>query len=175
MSYDTLRVYEAGRLYDVELPDWYHEAERLSDKEGFSWHHAFTCALDCYPVPLTDEGCEGGWIEVRFWPSTRYGNFVLIDTEAGIIEQVLVLNTIDWLPFLTTHITPLISAVAQTAGAERQRKLTHAFIAWARHGEGSHVDRETGLSRIDLDNDRDRRMVEQARAAMARTDNGGAA
>jgi hypothetical protein len=23
MSFDTLRVYEAGRLYDVDLPDWY--------------------------------------------------------------------------------------------------------------------------------------------------------
>ena len=175
MSYDTLRVYEAGRFHDVDLPDWYHEAERLSQQEGVSWHHAFTRALGCYPVALTDEGCEGCWIEVRFWPSARSGNFVLIDTEAGIIEQVLVLNTIDWLPFLTAHITPLISAVAQTAGAERQRKLTQAFIAWARHGEGSHVDRETGLSRIDLDNDRDRRLVEQARAAMAQSDRGGEA
>jgi hypothetical protein len=168
MSFDTLRVYEAGRFYDVALPDWYEEADRLSRSGKASWHHAFTRVLGCYPVPLTDEGCEGGWIEVRFWPSAQVGIFVLIDTEAGIIEQVLIPASIDWLPFLTAHITPLISAVAQTASAERQRKLTRSFIAWARHGKGSHVDRETGLSRIDLDNDHDRHLVERERAAMAK-------
>jgi hypothetical protein len=136
MSFDTLRVYEAGRFYDVALPDWYEEADRLSRSGNASWHHAFTRVLGCYPVPLTDEGCEGGWIEVRFWPSAQVGIFVLIATEAGIIEQVLIPASIDWLPFLTAHITPLISAVAQTASAERQRKLTRAFIAWARHGKG---------------------------------------
>jgi hypothetical protein len=46
-------------------------------------------------------------------------------------------------------------------------KIGNAFIAWARHGEGSHVDRDTGISRIDLDNDRDRRRAVQFRRAMA--------
>jgi len=32
MSFDRMRVYEAGRLYDVDLPDWYHEADRLCQK-----------------------------------------------------------------------------------------------------------------------------------------------
>jgi hypothetical protein len=32
--------------------------------------------------------------------------------------------------------------------------------------KGSHVDRETGESRIDLANDRDRRRAQQARAVM---------
>jgi len=173
MSFDTLRVYEVGRLYDVDLPDWYHEAERLSLKEGVNWHHAFSRALDCYSVPLTDEGCEGGWIEVRFWPSARSGNFVLIDTEAGIIEQVLVPNTIDWLPFLTQHITPLISAAAQAASSAQQRKLARAFIAWARHGAGNHIERETGLSEIDLD--QDRRYAARCREAVAKAAKGGVA
>jgi hypothetical protein len=92
MSFDRMRVYEAGRLYDVDLPDWYHEAERLCQKEGVNWHHSFTRVLGCDSVPLTDDGCEGGWIEVHFWPSTTLGTFVLIDTEAGIIEQVLIPN-----------------------------------------------------------------------------------
>ncbi|MFP1646648.1 hypothetical protein [Pontitalea aquivivens] len=168
MCFDTLRVYESGRLYDVALPDWYKEADRLSREGNVSWHHAFTRVLGCYCVPLTDDGCQGGWVEVRFWPSEKVGNFVLIDTEAGIIEQILIPNPVDWLPFLTQHLTPLISAAAQAASAERQRKLTQAFIAWARHGEGSHVDRDTGLSRIDLDNDHDRRRAQQARAVMER-------
>lgn len=173
MSDDTLRVYEAGRFHDVDLPDWYHEAERLSLEKGLSWNHAFTRALGCYPMPLTDEGCEGGWIEVRFWPSAKTGNFVLVDTEAGVIEQVLVPNAIDWLPFLTQYITPLISAAAQAASTAQQRKLTRAFIAWARHGAGDHIERETGLSEIDLD--RDRRYAARCREAAAKAKNGGAA
>jgi len=173
MCFDTLRVYDAGHLYDVALPDWYHEANRLCEQEGVNWHHAFTRVLDCYSVPLTDDGCEGGWIEVRFWPSARVGTFVLIDTEAGIIEQVLVPNPADWLPFLTQHITPLISAAAQAASSAQQRKLTRAFIAWARHGEGRHIERETGHSEIDLD--QDRRRTVRYREAMAQSGKGGMA
>jgi hypothetical protein len=36
MSYDRLRLYDAGRFHDTELPDWYHEAERLSETERMS-------------------------------------------------------------------------------------------------------------------------------------------
>ena len=122
MGFDTLRVYDAGHLYDVELPDWYHEADRLSNEEGLSGHQAFTRVLGCGGVPLTDDGCEGGWIEVRFWPSVGLGMFVLIDTEADIVEQVLVPNPSDWLPFLTQHITPLIAAAAQGWMAERKAR-----------------------------------------------------
>ena len=171
MSFERLRVYEAGRFYDVELPDWYHEADRLSRKEGVSWHHAVTRVLGCYSVPLTDDRCEGGWIEVRFWPSPVQGSFVLIDTEAGIIEQVLVPDPTDWLPFFTQHITPLLSAAAQAASSAQQRKLTRGFIAWARHGEGSHIERETGHSEIDLD--QDQRLAARYREAVARTGKGG--
>jgi hypothetical protein len=164
MCYDTLRVYEAGRLYDVDLPDWYHEANRLWQKEGDSWHHSFTRALGCYSVPLTDDSSiEGGWLEVRFWPNSTVGTFVLIETDAGLVEQVLVPNRIDWLPFFSQHIAPLITAAAQSALAVSQRNMSRAFVSWARHGEGSHVDRETGQSRI-----------AEARQARAKVGNGGA-
>ena len=26
MSYDRMRVYDAGRFHDTDLPDWYHDA-----------------------------------------------------------------------------------------------------------------------------------------------------
>ena len=173
MSFDTLRVYEAGRLYDLDLPDWYREAERLSHDEGLSWHQAISRVLGCYGEPLTDDGSEGGWIEVRFWPSATAGIFVLVDTEAGMIEQVLIPNATDWLPFLTQHITPLISAAAQAASSAQQRKLTRAFIAWARHGAGNHIERETGLSEFDLD--QDRRYAVRCREAAAKAAKGGLA
>lgn len=56
-----------------------------------------------------------------------------------------------------------------------QDRIANTLTAWARHGKGTHVDRETGLSRIDLDNDRNRRRAEQARYAMARSSKGGGA
>ena len=166
MCLDTLRVYEAGRLYDVDLPVWYHEANRLWQEEGISWHHSFTRALGCYSVPLTDDGSiEGCWLEVRFWPSSMAGTFVLIETEAGPVEQVLIPNRTDWLPFFTQHIAPLITAAAQSSLSVTLRKMNQAFMSWARHGKGTPVDRETGLSRIDLDNDRDIGHSEVARQA----------
>ncbi len=174
MSFNTLRVHDAGRFHDVDLPDWYREADRLCDEESLDWHRAFDRVLGCDSIPLTEEGTRGGWIEVRFWPSPRHGIFVLIETEIDLIEHVLVLNPIDWLSFLTAHLTPLIAATAQSAMVNMQRKVANAMIAYARHGEGSHVDRETGLSRIDIDNDRDRRRAAQARQTMAKGGKGGA-
>jgi len=85
------------------------------------------------------------------------------------------LNPTDWLPFLTQHLTPLIAVAAQSAMPDQQFRMTNAFTSWARHGDGSHVDRETGLSRIDLDNDRDRFLAAQFRQAMARSDKEGGA
>ena len=81
----------------------------------------------------------------------------------------------DWLPFLAKYRAPLIATATQSAVLQMQSKIANTLIAWARHGEGSHVDRETGLSRIDLDNDRDRRRAQQARAAMARASREGSA
>jgi len=165
--FDRIRLYDAGRFHDTELPDWYHEAERLSEAERIEWHRALECVLDCEHTLLTEYSVMGGAIEIRFWPSERQGILVLIETPLGLVEQVVILNPIDWLPFLSRYLAPLVAASNQSAMVALHGKITNAFIAWARHGEGSHVDRETGLSRIDIDNDRDRRRAQQARAAMA--------
>ncbi|MGM0583958.1 MAG: hypothetical protein ACQEUZ_04850 [Pseudomonadota bacterium] len=167
MSLDRIRIYDAGNLYDSELPDWYRKSERLSEEDRINWHRALDCALDCVPTQLAGEGAVGGGLEIRFWPSDMHGTFVLIETPLAIVEQVLVLNPTDWLPFLSKYLAPLIMASTQNAMVGVQGKLANALIAWARYGEGAHVDRETGLSRIDLDNDRDRRRAEQFRQAMA--------
>ena len=85
------------------------------------------------------------------------------------------MNPTDWLPFLSKYLAPLIATSTQSAVLQMQSKIANTLIAWARHGEGSHVDRETGLSRIDLDNDRNRRRAEQVRQAMAKGGKGSAA
>ena len=168
MSFDRMRLYDAGRFHDTELPDWYHAAMRLSEAERVDWHRALERVLDCEYTLLTEEGLISAGLEIRFWPSEMQGIFVLIETPLAVVEQIVILNPTDWLPFLSRYLAPLMAASNQSAMIALHGKIGNAFIAWARHGEGSHVDRETGLSRIDLDNDRDRRRAQQARAAMER-------
>lgn len=168
MSYDRIRLYDAGLFHDTELPDWYHAAVRISETERVDWHRALERVLDCEYTLLTEEGLLGGALEIRFWPSEIHGFFVLIETPLSFVEQVVVPNPADWLPFLSRHLAPLIAVSNQSAMIALHGKIGNAFIAWARHGKGTHISRETGESRIDLDNDRDRRRAQQARAALER-------
>ncbi|MEI4233734.1 hypothetical protein [Roseovarius sp. D22-M7] len=168
MSFERLRVYDAGRFHEVDLPDWYHEANRLIEVERIDWHRALERVLDCEHTLLTEEGLLGGALEIRFWPSEIHGIFMLIETPLSLVEQIVVPNPADWLPFLSRHLAPLIAVANQSSLIALHGRIGNAFIAWARHGKGSHIGRETGESRIDLDNDRDRRRAQQARAAMER-------
>ena len=45
-----------GRFHDTELPDWYREAERLSETDRMDLHRAFERVLDCEYTLLTEEG-----------------------------------------------------------------------------------------------------------------------
>ncbi len=53
--------------------------------------------------------------------------------------------------------------------ADKIDRLGNALIAFARHGDGKHIDRDTGESRIDQREDWERRKREQAaeRASVA--------
>lgn len=175
MSYDRLRLYDAGRFYDTPLPDWYHEANRLTETERVDWQRALERVLDCEHTLLTEEGLLSAGLEIRFWPSETKGILVLIETPLAIVEQVVILNMTDWLPFLSTYLAPLMATSTKSATLQMQGRIANALIAWARHGEGTHVDRETGLSRIDLDNDRDRRLAARYREAVAQGKKGGMA
>jgi len=175
MSFDRLRIFNAGRLHEVDLPDWYHEACRISEQEHVDWHRAFERVLDCQYTLLTEEGQVSAGLEIRFWPSEASGTLVLIETPLGLVEQVVIPDPTDWLPFLATYLAPLMAGSAQFSIALMLARIGNALIARARHGDGSHVDRETGESRIDLDNDVKRRRAERLRAAAAQHREGGQA
>lgn len=167
MSCNTMRIYDAGRFYDAELPDWYTAAEQVSETDCLDWHRALDRVLDCEHCLLTEEGKVSSALEIRVWSSQMAGYFVLIETPLALIEQVVILNSEDWLPFLSQFLAPIMTTSGNRNLFALHEKLANAFIAWARHGVGSHINRETGHSRIDLDNDRDRRRAQQAGAAMA--------
>lgn len=69
MSFDRLRVYDADRFHDTELPDWHDAAVRLCETEHLDWHRALERALDCEHRLLTEDGMLGGAFEIGFWPS----------------------------------------------------------------------------------------------------------
>lgn len=175
MSFDRLRVYDAGRFQDMDLPDWYHEACRISETEHIDWHRAFERVLDCEYTLLTEEGQVSAGLEIRFWPSETKGILVLIETPLGLVEQVVVPNPADWLPFLSTYLAPLMASSAQFGTATMLARIGNALIARVRHGDGAKLDRETGESRIDLESDLKRRRAERLRAAAVEPCHGGPA
>lgn len=160
MSYDRMRFYNAGRFHDTEPPAWYNEACRLSEQERIDWHHAFERVLDCEYTLLTEEGQISAGLEIRFWPSVRHGILVIIETPLAIVEQVVVVNPADWLPFLSTYLAPLMASSAQFGSGTMLARIGNALIARSRHGDRAPLDRETGESRKDLENDLKRRRAE---------------
>lgn len=171
--FKTLRVYISGKFENVPLPDWYHEAEQIANKERLDWEDAISRALGSDSVPLTHDA-EDGWLAVRFWYGPGAGFLVNIQNPMGTIEMVLIPEPADWMPFVSAHLAPLMAADAQATIAETLWVLKNAAIAFFRHGEGDHVCRQDGLSRIDINNDRRYFSDHVARRKNAQGGNGGA-
>ena len=172
--FKTLRVYISGRFEDVPLPDWYREAEQIADNEMLDWEDAISRALGADSIPITHDA-EDGWLAVRFWQGPGTGFLVNIQNPIGTIEMVWIPEPADWMPFISAHIAPLIAADAQATIADTLWILKNAAIAFFRHGEGDHVSRQDGLSRIDISKDRMHYDQYIARRRKERSHNGGAA
>ena len=65
-------------------------------------------------------------------------------------------------------------SAAQATIADTLWVLKNAAIAFFRHGEGDHVSRQDGLSRIDINNDRAYYSDYSARRKNLQSGNGGA-
>ena len=163
MSFNTIRIYDAGRFYDSELPDWYDAAKYLSERDRLDWHLALDRVLDCDHSLLTPKGLIDSALEIRLWSSQMAGFFVLIETPLALIEQVVILNSKDWLPFFSQHLAPIITTSGHSNLSAVHEKFANAFIARAGHTDGSHQNRDNGQSGVDLVDDPDRRRAQQAR------------
>jgi hypothetical protein len=76
--------------------------------------------------------------------------------------EIWVAEAADWLPFNSAYIEPFLLTRATLHQADRTERLGNALIAYARHGDGRHVDRDTGESRIDHREDWERQKRERA-------------
>lgn len=171
--FNMLRVYISGIFEDVALPDWYREAEQIANTERLDWEDAISRALRVDSIPMTHDN-EDGWLAVRFWQGPDTGFLVNIQNPIGAIEMVWIPEATDWMPFVSAHIAPLIAADAQATIADTLWILKNAAIAFFRHGEGDHVSRQDGLSRIDIKNDRAYYDHYIARRKKSHSQNGGA-
>jgi hypothetical protein len=129
MSEPTIRVYTKGTFTSEPVPGWYREAMRLCDGGG-DWHKAVSRVLNVEDNSLTGEPFGQTEYEVLFWRSAKHGTFVEINNGFGLIEEVIVPDDTDWLPFLTTYLAPMLTAVAETEVARRLERIGNALISW---------------------------------------------
>lgn len=149
MTIETILVYEAGRFTSIPLPDWFERAVAICSGERLDWHKAVSKAIGAEHQGFTVEPTGQAGIEIGFWYSMQNGVYVEIDTVLGNVEQVLIIDPADWLPFVSAHLTPLLAAVSQAETARQLERVANALISFGRHEHGEHIDRNTGRSRID--------------------------
>lgn len=147
-----IRVYTRDGFSAMPAPEWLQEADRLCEA-GRDWIEAVRQALEAEDNGLVMNPLGETGFDVRFWRSPSHGTYVEIGNELGPIEEVLVPHDTDWLPFLATYLTPLLSSMAQADVTHQLERIGDTLISWARHGQGEHVDRYTGRSEIDARRD----------------------
>jgi hypothetical protein len=152
---ERIVVYRAGTFCTEPWPSWMeavHAAElQLEDYDS---------ALD----RVLGKRVSGSAVNSLVWPAAEVitrrtpdgGYFVDMIAEEYSHAQVWIPDPADWLPFHVGYVEPFLMTHATICRNESLDRLTTALIAFARHGEGRHIDRLTGESRIDQREDEDR-------------------
>lgn len=174
MKDTEISMYTSAGFTTIPAPDWLVETARLC-RPGGNWQDTLSLVLESEQQSLNPVPIGGNEYDFSFWRSEAFGIYVEINSAFGPCERILVPEDADWLPFMQTYLTPLLAAVSQMETTNQLQRLTNAAIAFMRHGEGSHIERHRGLSRIDLDNDEMRRQSSAHRAELARKNKGGLA
>ena len=165
---NTITMFHAGRFTTEAAPPWLISIRERRSK-GMDWNKATLAVLGYTTAHVTigDDMFPIG--EMRAYPTPGGGRYVELGEGETSFAEIWVAEATDWLPFNSSHIEPFLLTRATLPPADRIDRLGNARIAFARHGEGRHVDRETGESRIDHREDWERQKREQAeqRALMA--------
>lgn len=139
-----------GGFNVYEPPTWHRELFSGAGVDADNW--GLRAMRLVGPVQFSWEAKVYGYqhAEVTVW-SVRGGGgvFVEIRQSGDIVEWVHVPLRADWLPFLKEYILPFIQAFSQVATSDALDRLSAAFIAKSRHGEGTHIDELEGFSRHD--------------------------
>ena len=165
----TITVYRAGRFTTEVAPPWLIDIHARSNVTR-DWDRAIREVIGDVVSSASVE--DSSWSDGQFmsWRTPGGGYYVDLSGNEGGHAEVWIPDAADWLPFVSAHVEPFLqtrAAIRQIAALDR---LANAFIAYARHGDGRHIERDTGLSRIDQETDRQvaqkrQRRVHEAMAA----------
>ncbi|MFT4962294.1 MAG: hypothetical protein ACI92Z_003391 [Paracoccaceae bacterium] len=165
MKDSGISMYTCTSFTTIPAPEWLIEAGRLC-RPGGNLQDTISVVLESEQQSLNPVPIGGNEYDFSFWRLETQGIYVEINSAFGPYERILVPEDADWLPFMQMYLTPLLAAVSQMETASQLQRLTNAAIAFMRYGEGNHLERHRGLSRIDLDNDGMRRHSAAFRAEL---------
>jgi hypothetical protein len=166
---EQIVTWRAGRFANEPRPPWLLAIREAADTAG-DWDAAVTKVLgrDYLRLVIGNSHWPTGELRVHYPPDG--GRYVELTEGEYTFAEVWVPDPADWLPFNAAYIEPYLLTRATLHNAERVERLANAIIAFARHGEGRHVERETGESLIDRREDAERyRRETTARRAAATT------
>lgn len=155
MSVETITAYKSGAFITVPAPTWLRKAYELGSKPGMDWDAALESATGSWPSTTTIG--EHGSAEVLDLSLADGGHYVELMDPLQLVAAVWIPEPTDWLPFYSAHVTPFWQAQANIEIAEQLIRVGNCLIAYARYGEGLHVNRTCGQSQRDLDRDRELR------------------
>lgn len=157
---NTITVFRAGSFTTEAAPPWL-AAIRERRSKPVDWNQAARTVLG-YTTSHVTIGHDAWPIgDMRAYPTPGGGHYVELGEGESIFAEIWVAEATDWLPFNSAYIEPFLLTRASLYQADRTERLGSALIAFARHGEGKHIDRETGESRIDHREDWERQKREQ--------------
>lgn len=182
MNTDTIMTYRYDVFAEVAQPDWFIQAREMMTIHDMDLHAALSDVLNCC---RRAEGIQGdGDLDaavVHWVVPDNGGHFVEFCTQYDIVARVWIPRRIDWLPFRAKHVMPFLEAHAALAMANhiKLRNCPNSsdmcppctgngvppWARYARHGDGRHIERDTGFCRIHLN--ADRREAQERRQAMS--------
>jgi hypothetical protein len=153
---ETITVYRAGIFTSEPCPPWMSLLHQTADAGG-DWDVALDGVLGAC-IAHTRIG-DDIWTdaEVSAYRTPLGGYFVDMMAGECCHAEVWIPDPADWLPFHSAHVEPFLRTRVAMRQNDRIDRLANALIAWARHGDGKHIDCLTGESRIDQREDWERR------------------
>lgn len=153
---DRIVVYRAGAFTTEPHPPWLIEIHRLAD-ERRDWDAAVRAVLPRVTARLVIGYDAFPLGELRADRTPGGGQYVQLSDGEASFSEVWVPDPADWLTFNTHYIEPFMLTRATLHQADKIDRLGNALFSFARHGEGKHIDRDTGESHIDYREDWERR------------------
>ncbi|PWS34380.1 hypothetical protein DFH01_25525 [Falsiroseomonas bella] len=166
MTTKRITVFRAGVFSTEPHPPWM-EAVHAAEVEREDYDAALDLVLGQRTSHTAVNGVAWPAAEVITRRTPDGGYFVDMMAEEYSHAEVWIPDPADWLPFHVGYVEPFLMTHATIRRNDCLDRLTNALIAFARHGEGRHIDRLTGESRIDEREDEERR--KRSAAARSRT------